>query len=439
MQYPAPLNADFLGPDATSATLLWAVTTNHVSWMTYESQANGGEVRHLNGIPWIYTPGPTSEVILPFPQFSKAAMDGVIDTLVDFCREHRHQRLSCWTKTKSYPRHLGAKLAARGFEWGWQPRWMGLPLDTLSDDTALPAGFRVTVNEVANWTATELPYYDREAALRLEAHIATHPDRTWHFGVWDAERVVGHVILHVTTGPLGVAGIYAMGVAPDRRMQGIGRIAMEAACRYARALGCHHALLNAAAPEFYDRLGWIPLGWGQTWWMHAHTLAAPPPSPQEVAFAEAIGKGDIATLDSLAERLELPTDLDAPLAGGATPMRLAISARKPSAATWLVEHGATLDILAAWDLGWKERAQDLLRQHPALVNRRTGAWQTTPLHEAASRGDAALARLLLSYGHPDLEIRDSQFNGTPSGWAAHLKRTEIAALIEEYRQRVQAG
>jgi hypothetical protein len=53
----------------------------------------------------------------------------------------------------------------------------------------------------------------------------------------------------------------------------------------------------------------------------------------------------------------------------------------------------------------------------------------TTLHTAVERNDLELARVLLA-ARPDLEIRDSRFGGTPLGWARHLQRTELIALIE---------
>jgi hypothetical protein len=73
-------------------------------------------------------------------------------------------------------------------------------------------------------------------------------------------------------------------------------------------------------------------------------------------------------------------------------------------AEWLVDHGATLDLLPAWDLGWKDRIVYLLNTHPALASQRIGDMQMTPLHVAVDRNDLALAQVLLS-AHADLSIK----------------------------------
>src|SRR5262249_49094705 len=160
----------------------------------------------------------------------------------------------------------------------------------------------------------------------------------------------------------------------------------------------------------YERLGFQSLGYGQTWWMHAPAIAAPAPSSAQIAFAEAIGRGDVAALDALPQS-DLPADLDTPLLCGSTPMELAAPAGKAASAEGLTAHGATLDILQAWDRGWKARTRQMLKETPEIADRRRGGWQLTPLHEAVQRNDIALARLLLR-ADPDLTIEDSEAHST---------------------------
>jgi len=185
----------------------------------------------------------------------------------------------------------------------------------------------------------------------------------------------------------------------------------------------------------YQRLGFRSLGFGQTWWLHREALAAPAAASTQVRFAEAAGSGDVATISALAPTLE-PGRIDAPLVNGMTPLQIAVKLGQPAAVQCLVEHGATLDVLSAWDLGWQERARDELARAPSLANTRTGRWRLTPLHEAVQRDDESLARLILA-AQPDLEARDAAFQSTPLGWARHLDRTRLAALIE--RQPSCAG
>lgn len=54
-----------------------------------------------------------------------------------------------------------------------------------------------------------------------------------------------------------------------------------------------------------------------------------------------------------------------------------------------------------------------------------GQHHTTALHEAAFRGDGAMARWLIAQG-ADRSAQDDRFDSTPSGWAAHKGHSELA-------------
>ncbi len=56
--------------------------------------------------------------------------------------------------------------------------------------------------------------------------------------------------------------------------------------------------------------------------------------------------------------------------------------------------------------------------------------RTTPLHEAAMRGDRALVDVLLDLG-ADPTVRDTSHDGTPAGWARHFGHHELAAHLDE--------
>jgi ankyrin repeat protein len=158
-------------------------------------------------------------------------------------------------------------------------------------------------------------------------------------------------------------------------------------------------------------------------------LNANPPSPAQVALAEAVGRGDLSALAALAGRDE---PLDAPLANGMSLLDLAAHAQQPASAEWLIGQGATLELLPAWDLGWRERVVQLLAAHPELANRRSGELEATPLHVAVERGDRELARALLA-ARPDLGIKDGRYGATALDWARHLGRIELVELIERHQ------
>jgi GNAT superfamily N-acetyltransferase len=336
--------------------------------------------------------------------FPKRLSGAAVDRFLAAARARGEQRsLACWSLDELPGcRRLGARLLARGFEWGWQPHWMWLDLGRLADERFGPAELKVEVasKQRGVWRAT----------ARLEG-----------------ERVGGGT-LNVTTGRLGAAGIYDIEVAPPRRGRGIGKAITYALLRRAVELGCRHALLNSTGlgEPVYRRLGFASLGRGQTWWLHRHVLAAKPPDAAEVALVEAIGRDSPTALERAAPPAEL---LDRQLACGMTAMRIAAQLGTRRAAEWLASHGATLDPVAAWDLGWRDRLPSLLAEQPELANWRAGNWQATPLHEAALRDDVELARVVLA-GNPDLTMKDRQYGSTPLGWARHMGRSTITALIE---------
>lgn len=433
--------AAFLGEDASCGQLLRAAADNHFRWFQQNALAGGGEVRRVNGVRCVYAPGMDGgmgEVILAFPRLRRADAGATLDAVLDYCRSRRPLRqVACWSMDAGRPRDLGARLVARGFDWGWRPRWMGLDFRRMRTDHPAPPGLQIAQEEDrAVLPVDDLPYYEPDGASRRQALTRLRPRRVWRFIAWRDGKPVGQTTLFLTTGRLGVAGIYDVGVVPAARRQGVGKAVVGAACRFAASLGCRHALLNATGETMYRQIGFEPLGWGQTWWLReasldTETLTFPPPTPMQVAFTEAVGRGDVAALEALRRSGHAPHDLDAnlPPRGVMTPMELTVMTHQPASAEWLVRQGAALDLLHAWDLGWKDRVRHLLAARPDLANVRRGDWQITPLHVAVERGDVDLARLLLT-ADPDLTITDAQFNSTALGWARHLQQAEIAALIE---------
>ncbi len=393
---------------ATHSRLLRAVALNHRRWMLRGARAAGGEVRRVHGMTYIYTSRPAGEVTIPFPRPVAGKAGEALDAILEDCRcAWPVEQVACWSLHESpRPRDLGVLLAARGFEWGWRPHWMWLDLHTMPAEHPVPD------------------------TLRIE--LGGRPRGVWHFVARLDGRVAGHSTLNLTTGRLGVAGIFDVEVIPALRGRGIGTALTRAACLHSQQLGCRYAVLNATpmGEPVYRRLGFESMGYGQTWWLHREGLAAARPAAQ-VRFVEALGRGDLPALDALAAGLPAEI-LDRLLPCGLTPMQLAVKSRRPESASWLAAHGATLDVVSAWDLGWKDRAAQLLAEAPRLASARIGRSQVTPMHEADARGDVELARLVLAAG-PDLELEDAEFHSTPLGWAQHLGQTPIAALIEQSR------
>jgi ankyrin repeat protein len=56
---------------------------------------------------------------------------------------------------------------------------------------------------------------------------------------------------------------------------------------------------------------------------------------------------------------------------------------------------------------------------------------STPLHQAALAGHSEVVQLLIERG-AKVDTRDILFGGTPSGWAEHGGKSEIAAYLRKH-------
>lgn len=340
------MSVQFLqNPDPS--TLIQASAENQREWLARMALATGGEVRRTEEATWTYSPRPKEAAALAFPRFTEANAGEQIDAFLQFCRERRPiHELAVWTEGPGEPWDLGARLVARGFNWGWQPHWMSLDFEGQALEVPAPEGVRIgEVTADADWTHPEMGRTDREVAPYRYALTQQRPQKVWVLVATIENQVIGHCLLNLTEGPLGAAGLYDMGVAESVGGRGIGRALVLLACRTARDLGCRFAVLNSANDGFWLRLGFHSLGYGQTWWLREEslrdeTLRFDPPSPEEIAFVEAIGRGDIATLEQLG-RGKTPEELNARILGRfMTPMDLAVSMERPASIEWLVKHGA---------------------------------------------------------------------------------------------------
>ena len=403
--------------------------------MTEKARAAAGEVQQAEGVRWTFV-AKTGKGEILFPRLEDGRADGQLDAILSFYRGRAVRGIDCWSLDPPGPADLGLRLLGRGFQLGWRPRWMWLDLQTMRTDHPQPDGLRLeAVRGPTEWAVEDLPYYkDAESEAIRQALTARRPQFVWHFAAWLGDQVVGHTTLCLSTGSVGIAGIYDVGVVPRARGQGIGKAVVAAACMQGREMGARYAMLNGTGESMYRQIGFERLGFGCTWWMREVALAAPPPSPVEAAFIMALGKGAVDELDSLLGKLGAKA-LEAPLANGATPLDLAVGLGNETTAQWLVDRGVELDVLAAWDLGWRERVPALMAANPDLVDRQSGERQMTPLHTAAERGDSELARVLLEAG-ANLDIKDAVFGGTPLGWASHFQRAEIIALIEAHQAAI---
>ena len=356
-----------------TATLLRATAANHRAWFRRSAAVAGGGVERLDGLEVIVAEGSGT---IAFPRGrarSREALDGVVRLGL--------RSMSCWSLAEDHV--LGALLVARGFEWGWQPHWMALDLARLPDEE--PA---YPVLAARGRYLRELPY----------ASVRPYPPAARHLGVVEQGRPVGHVVVNPWR---GYAGIYDMGVVPDRRRHGIGRALTIAACRLGGELGCAFAVLNATGEgePLYRAVGFQSLGLGRTWWLHP----GPRPTSRQTALAEAIGFAD---LDGLAALRPTPEELEQELPGGGPPLAVAVVTGQAAVADWI------------------------LQRRPDLVSQPVEPRGGTLLHVAVEWDDERLVEVALAHG-ADRHARDRTWNATPLDWAEHLNRPGLAARLRD--------
>lgn len=420
--------------DASSRQLEQAVAHNHHELFCLNAIAQGGELRTGEGLTVAYN-GPGKAAMVSFPSMNEEGSGKQLDEMMDFFRMKSPKNAGCWSLIPTQPTDLGVKLLARGFQPGWHPCWMGLDLGKIIDGHSVPRGLKITAdNLISVDKVKDLPYSGDNGAIS-GALMQAYPGRATRFIATLNKKIVAHSCVFLVSGTLGSAGIYNVGVVPKFRNQGIGKAVVIAACLYAREKGYRYAVLNATGRKMYEQIGFEWIGDGITWWLMNQNYRVDPPARIQVMIAEAAGKGDIGMLDQLAKDLSSHV-LNVPTTNGMTLLQLAVHCRQPLSVAWLVNHGASYDVLDAWDIGWKEQAADLLKTDPRQVNKQYTDWQTTLLHIAADRNDIALAELVIS-AKPDLSIRDKIYNNTAAGWAKYLQRKEIVALIEDYKNRLR--
>ena len=401
--------------NATPRQLMQATALNHQELFCMNATALNGEIHSADSFKWTHA-GPDNESMIAFPVLSAAHAGAALDEIIAYYRRKPPKGVGCWSLDPAEPADLGVKLLARGFQPGWRPLWMALDLDTIS--TSVPPGLEIRADSTTPiHSVKNLPYAGREDSGVNQQILNAFPECTQRFiAILNGEIVAQSAVLFAA----GVAGIYNVGVVPHERNQGIGEAIVRATAALAKERGYHYAVLNATGRRMYEKVGFKKLGDGWTWWLKTSNLIYNPPIPAVVAFAEAIGTGDVSSLRTPIHQQTLTN--------GMTLMQLAVHCKQPASAEWLASHGVTYTVLDAWDLGWKERAALLLKENPAQVNRLYGEHANTILHIAAERNDMALAKLALT-ANPNLQIRDYIYNATPADWAKHLHRREIYELI----------
>ncbi|GIZ46996.1 hypothetical protein CKM354_001009800 [Cercospora kikuchii] len=146
--------------------------------------------------------------------------------------------------------------------------------------------------------------------------------------------------------------------------------------------------------------------------------------------------GNVGQLDSMnVGGSVIEQDMESRTADGLTAIELAVLFERPESVRWLIDHGATADIVSLWDLGWKDQAKQLIEQQPQIVNRKAGQNGATALHIAVQRNDEELADSVLRSMAVDHSITDDTFESSVSGWASFLGRTRMLEVLERSSSR----
>ncbi|MFT3827482.1 MAG: GNAT family N-acetyltransferase [Chitinophagaceae bacterium] len=413
---------------ATPDQLEQAAAQNHTALFFGEAIAHHGEVIEQKGISWTCA-GEEPHGMVAFPTLTEDRVGPVLDGMMDYFREHKLRSSGCWSLSPAQPSSLGARLLARGFQPGWRPCWMSLDLHEMNADHPAPAALKVYKSSIDLSDKRGLPNAGPHSALSWQ-HLQHDPEHAHQFVAELDGQIVAHAAIFLTTGEYGVAGVYNVGVLPFLQGRGIGKAVVAAACTYARQQGYRYAVLNGTGQRMYEQLGFTFISYGLTWWL-SNRFVTHAPAVREVAIAEAVALGNTTALETFRGFLTTDTIND-PICNRMTLVQLAVHCKQPVACEWLIQHGAAFSVLDAWDIGWPERAAALLAARPELVNEKYGEWECTLLHTAAERDDIALAELALSAG-PDLSITDKIYHNTALGWAQHLERAAIVAMIEKHK------
>jgi GNAT superfamily N-acetyltransferase len=249
-----------LGAGEADETLVRAAAENQTAWMARVAKAAGGSVHREMGVTWTSSP---AGAVLAFPHLTREDLDELLPRFL--AAAEGTPEASCWSLLPTEPPALRDVLLAAGFREGWQAHWMAV--DVASVRAARPVqGVEVALAE--EWTATDLPWDGPGIAGVRKGLARERPRSTWHVAARRDGAPVGHALLNVTEGELGVGGIYDMGVAAHERRRGIGAALTAALLELARDAGCEVATLNAT-PEgelLYRALGFRSVGVAQTWW-----------------------------------------------------------------------------------------------------------------------------------------------------------------------------
>jgi predicted N-acetyltransferase YhbS len=416
--------------NASCEQLLDAAALNHTVYFGQVAEVGGEDAFAFGTYDWSPHRWNEKEATVPYPRFNPSTVSQDVARFMVECRGQGVKVASVRTLGERAPADLAASLLAQGFRPAGPDPILALDLAKMDVGGDLDGLRMEIIEDEETWEGTA-PRNLPNRRLRYQESL-TDPTtrRSWHLVAWSGDRLIGHIQLLLTRGPLGVAGLYGLGVIPHKNDPGVEAALVRAACRHARNLGCGYAVYAVGECGHLDpALGFEAVGQGMSWWIQEPEIDTPP-TPESVAFVEAVGWGDTDTLDRLPSS-SLPSNLDEPLLCGLTPLQVAALLRQPASAEWLIQRGATPNLSLLWTLGWKDRLPAWLVRQPDLLNRRFDQDQRTPLHDAVSRDDLEFVRFLLERG-ADPTLEDGAYHSTPLGWARHFGHSAVIPLLEAH-------
>lgn len=387
---------------------------NQISYRRHQAAASDGIFIEFGAVIVSAGHGPGSRVNVTVPTGSdEADLEKALDHALELGQE-RKGAMGCWAETCPALRWVTAAAVERGMQWGWTARWMARPTSKPLPEERKVEGIDIRrITEVPEKRAEAIPFVDDRWSLLLPLDPSTLV-----LGAFDGDTMVGTVAVHCTLSRDGA--VFNLGVAESYQRRGIGRALMVALLKLSAEEGLKDVTLNAtdAGAGLYLGLGFEDRGRGQTWWINSDMWDRPAPTVQQRAVSRAIA------LDSP----DVPPTDNAMLPCNMSPMRLASTTNSPHAAAALEEQGIELDALSAWDLGWKDRAEQILQD--GALDQLDETEKATTLQTAIQRDDRELAALCLKLG-ARTDIKDGNYGGDAMSWCNACGRPEVAQMIRD--------
>ncbi len=201
------------------------------AWLVDQARTLGGESWEDDGLVWAH--GPEAAYLLFPRQIDPKALARGLRAV-----RPSNVIVGAWLATDVDATALGDA----GFERGWSPWWMTLPLAAL----------------------------DARRDERIE--VGVRAERTWYAAAYaePGHRFAGHAWSHLVG---DLAGVFDMSVWQPFRRQRLGTGLLHAVCAAAAEAGATDAVLNATpdGKKLYATCGFTQIGEGITWWLHPAT------------------------------------------------------------------------------------------------------------------------------------------------------------------------